>query len=153
MTGATVRPPDSGDLFRARRAPESGERSEVRNWSIVQARASYSPQAASALTSHHLPASSGFSGGCIRTRLARGTFGVRQPSLFPIPVGQTYPGLFGSTLLQDQTCLQTGGVIWTELLLRYQYTTVRSYFSASFFLVFDPGSGLKPPTCGCRQSL
>ena len=78
-----------GSQFRTRRAPESGERSEVRNWSIVQA-----ISAASALTSHHIPASSGFSGGCIRTRFTERDF-WRPPALaFSHPSGPNVPWAF-----------------------------------------------------------
>ena len=65
--------------------------------------------------------------------LREGIFGVRRP--FDLaPQGPNVPWVFATPTLQDQTCLQTGGLIWTKLRLWYHLF--------GLFPVFGPGSAL-----------
>ena len=148
MTGATVRPPDSGGSSSAFGGPRNQvQRSEVRNWSIVHA-----TKAASALTSHH-PASSRFSGGCIRTPIHREGLLASPALAFSHPSGPNVPWAFwehpaaGPNVPADGWCDLDRAV--AAVPIYYGEIT----FFGVLFLVLDPGSGLKPPTCGCRQSL
>ena len=50
------------------------------------------------------------------------------------PSGLSVPWVFATPTLQDQTCLQTGGLIWTKLRLWYHLF--------GLFPVFGPGSAL-----------
>ena len=50
------------------------------------------------------------------------------------PQGLSVPWVFATPTLQDQTCLKTGGLIWTKLRLWYHLF--------GLFPVFGPGSAL-----------